>query len=535
MKQTHKTKQNHMRHHKRVQKSNATLWFLAISGCFAPARMQAQNVSPNPSSPSQGEQQTITAQDKTPPAQGRTTAAKDQPPTPQDIKSQARNLPRYALLRQDEDYRYLRDPANRKDAWDPLKYIPLNKSGREYLSLSGEVRERYEYFNHPFFGQAPQDKGYLLQRYMFHADWHLNDRIRFFLQLKSGLVAGNEFAPHPPDEDDLDTHQLFGDFTLFRREDTSQKSKEELTFRVGRQELSFGSNRLITTREGPNVPQSFDGVRAWYTGSGWRTDLFTTRPVTTSRHLFDDGPDPRTAFWGAYAVGPLSVLPGGHVDLYYLGLDRDNAHFDKGAARETRHSVGTRLWGGRGAWDYNFEFVYQFGRFGPGAISAWTAASDTGYTVSNAGWKPRLGLKADIASGDQNPKGKNLNTFNPLFPSGKYFNEAGLGEPSNFIDVYPYLELHPSPRLTWSNGWDLLWRESLHDGFYSYSTTLLRSGQTSDARYYGSQLFTQVDWQVERHLSFSFTYVHFFTGDFIRESGPGKDVDYLSSWLTYKF
>ena len=490
-----------------------------------------------PASPPAPSPQTGTTQTPAPPngAQGGKPDAQGGTPTPQDAKSATRNTPPYALLRQDEDYRTLRDPANRKDWWDPLKYIALNHSGSQYLTLGGEVRERYEYYNHPGFGQAPQDDGYLLQRYMFHADLHLGDRTRFFVQFKSGLVAGNRYAPHPPDEDDLDTHQLFGDFTLLRRMNTNGSPKEDFTLRVGRQELAFGSNRLVTVREGPNVRQSFDGVRASYTGGGWRTDAFTTRPVTTSRHLFDDGPDPHTAFWGVYAVGPLPVLPGGHIDLYYLGLDRDNAHFDKATARETRHSIGTRLWGQKGNWDYNFEFVYQFGRFGPGAISAWTAASDTGYTISKAGWKPRLGFKADIASGDRDPNGKNLNTFNPLFPSGKYFNEAGLGEPSNFIDVYPYLELHPSPRVAWSNGWDFLWRESLHDGFYTYSTDLLRSGKNSLARYYGSQIFTQVDWQVERHLSFSFTYVHFFAGDFIRTSGPSKDVDYLSSWLTYKF
>jgi hypothetical protein len=48
-------------------------------------------------------------------------------------------------------------------------------------------------------------------------------------------------------------------------------------------------------------------------------------------------------------------VPGLSADLYYLGLDRRNAAFDSGVAHQTVHSVGTRLWGQAGAWDYNTE------------------------------------------------------------------------------------------------------------------------------------------------------------------------------------
>src|SRR5580765_2035101 len=126
-------------------------------------------------------------------------------------------------------------------------------------------------------------------------------------------------------------------------------------------------------------------------------------------------PDPHAKFWGLYAVTPFPLLPGGKADFYYLGLERDAAQFDQGTAREARHSVGTRLWGQHAGWDWNFEFVYQFGEFGDGAISAWTAASDTGFTFTNAAWSPRLGLKADVTSGDRNSNDRDLQTFNPLF------------------------------------------------------------------------------------------------------------------------
>jgi hypothetical protein len=45
----------------------------------------------------------------------------------------------------------------------------------------------------------------------------------------------------------------------------------------------------------------------------------------------------------------------------------------------------------------------------------------------------------------------------------------------------------------------------------------------------------QVEWQVERHTTLSAVYSHFVAGPFLRETGPGRDVDYASAWVTYKF
>src|SRR5713101_7887535 len=87
----------------------------------------------------------------------------------------------YQSLRFEEDYRFLRDPAPRTDLWDPLKYLALRDAEAWYVSLGGEARLRYEYFNHSLWGQGPQDHdGYVLQRYMLHADVHLGPYVRIF-------------------------------------------------------------------------------------------------------------------------------------------------------------------------------------------------------------------------------------------------------------------------------------------------------------------------------------------------------------------
>ncbi len=390
------------------------------------------------------------------------------------------DVPPYQLNRADEDYRNLMDPARRSDLWDPVKFFPLDTTGSSHLSLGGEARERYEWFNHPTWGRDRQDHGSLLQRYFLHADLRMGEHSRLFTQLQASLENGRAGGPRPADEDQLDLHQAFLDLTLPIREGSS------LTLRSGRQELAYGSQRMISVREGPNVRQSFDGFRAMLRLGTLGVDGFATRPTRTVRHLFDDGPDNSRALWGAYAVSPFPVLAGGNLDLYYLGYYNQQGRFNQGAARETRHAVGTRIWRRAKPLDYNLEAAYQWGGFGRGEIRAWMVASDTGYTFPSLPLKPRLGVKANMASGDEEPADQDLQTFNHLFPKGAYISEANLVGPTNLINLHPSLTLSPADRLTLTIDWDFFWRESIHDGVYNNAGALVRSGRNSASRAIGN-------------------------------------------------
>jgi len=438
--------------------------------------------------------------------------------------------PAYQQLSYDEDYSYLRDQGCRADLWDPVKYVPFDSSGEMYVSLGGQVRERYEYFNNANWGLGPQTaNGYLLQRYMIHADLHFGSRFRLFGELKSGVENGRNGGPRPVDEDKLDVNQAFLDAEL------AEWSKGSITLRVGRQEMTFGSSRLLSVREGPNVRQSFDGFRLVLHSAKWRVDLFATKPVETNGGFFDDSPDHARSFWGIYSTRPVAKLRNGNIDLYYLGLDRKRATFNQGAAREQRHSIGARLWGSPQPWDYNFEAVFQWGRFGPGNIRAWTVASDTGYTAHSVRFRPRFGLKADIASGDKNPADPNLQMFNALFPKGAYFNEADLIGPANFADLHPSVSLSLTKRLSLTTDADFFWRQSLNDGIYGVAVNLLRPGQISRARYIGNHASAQFEYRVDRHTTITWEYLHFFPGPFLEQTPPGRNVNYVNASVAYKF
>src|SRR5690242_5077603 len=107
------------------------------------------------------------------------TAQQSMPSTP----------PAYKLFRYDEDYRYLQDQSRVSDIWDPIKYIRLGDDPNAFLSLGGEVRERFEYYSAPDFGVKGQSaNGYLLHRLLLHSDLHLGEDFRTFVQFGSHLA-----------------------------------------------------------------------------------------------------------------------------------------------------------------------------------------------------------------------------------------------------------------------------------------------------------------------------------------------------------
>src|SRR5262249_33941085 len=180
------------------------------------------------------------------------------------------------------------------------------------------------------------------------------------------------------------------------------------------------------------------------------------------------------------------------------------------------------------------EGVLQWGTFDGGEILAWTMASDTGYTFTEAALTPRVGLRADVISGDTDAANPDLGTFNPLFPRGAYFGEIALIGPANLLDVHPMLDLHLAKDWTLSMDWDVFWRYSTHDGIYDNGGNVLRDADGS-ARFIGSQPSVQLHWDMDRHMTFDVVYSHFFAGDFIKDSGPGADVDFVAAWLVYRF
>ncbi len=453
---------------------------------------------------------------------------------PQSVSSAGSDVPdrSYRLLREDENWSFLADPKLRQDFWDPIKYIRLRRGRNEwFLTISGEAREVWEQTGNNNWGQQPYWNNFFLERYMLGFDAHFGKHVRTFVQFKSGLESFRIGGPRPIDEKNLDFQNAFLDLA-------TAGDHNWLTLRVGIQELEYGAGRLIDVREGPNVRLSFIGFRLLNKVGSWRIDAFAVRPRLDNFGFFDDYPNHQVEFWGVYGWRPLSR--GVSIDAYYLGLNRAQASYERGTAPEHRHSLGIRfsrpIAEKERGWDFDYEGVWQFGSFGSAGLQAWTVASDTGYTVPTWRLKPRFSLKADISSGD-NPRSNTLGTFYPLFPIGNYFGviaDTGPG-PLNFRDLHPRVLTDWGHGVTVSADWIFYWRQSLQDGVYSVPGMLIRSSGNSNARFVGDRPGVEMRWQATRHLWFQADYGIFFAGQFLKQTEPGRNLNYWALWAGYKF
>jgi hypothetical protein len=395
------------------------------------------------------------------------------------------------------------------------------------MTLGGEMRLRYERYTNSGFGtDPPTDSGYLLQRYLLHSDIHFTPVFRLFLQFQSGLENGRNGGPRPTDKDVADVHQGFLDIPL------AHFSDSPLIVRVGRQELEFGSGRMVGALEGLNIRRSFDGLRFHYSHGEWSFNATLLRPVALKPDEFDDVPDHRQTLWG---IGGTRQTRFGGASLYYFGIDRKMIRLTSLTGRDLRHTVGSRWWGTYGRWDFNNEYFLQFGSFAHRDLLAGAGSVDVGRNFEQTRYRPRLGLRGDVTSGGVGTApGDSVHTFLPLFPSPPYSGRNALLSPANLLQMSPTFRA-TSRKATLFLDSPFSWRSSTTDGIYNFADILVRPGNRTDARYVGSQPGGGIALRLNLHWTAGLQYSHFFAGEFLKKTPPGKDVDYFVLSSSFKF
>lgn len=428
--------------------------------------------------------------------------------------------PAFKPVRSDEDYGYLRNVEDRAGL-DPLRYIPLG--GDAFLSLGGEARLRVDAIDAPHFGiSGEQTDTFALTRLLLSADLHLAPAVRLYGELGVHRDIGKRDPATALDRDGVDAQVLFVDLT----------PAAGWRLRLGRQELQLNPiQRFIAVRESPNVRQSFDGARVTRTTGNLKLDAFYLQPVALSPGAFDDTRSRTQRFYGLYASAKVS--PRHTLDLYALGLERDGVRFGTVAGDERRISLGARLAGTAGALDYDTEGLIQGGRFAGRRIRAFAASASGGYTLDRP-WKPRLGLRFDLGSGDKDPTDRTLGTFNPLFPKGAYFNETTLMSWGNLVSARASLGVTPRKGVSLEASYTTHRRWTGADAIYVQPLVPLAPAGADHAKDVGGAVQLDASWQMNRNLKLQAQLAHQAAGPAVRALG-GHPLDLAVLFAQFRF
>ena len=337
--------------------------------------------------------------------------------------------------------------------------------------------------------------------------------IKGYIQLQDSRLWGSE-ATVAADSKNVDLHQGYVDvLNLFA---------QPLDLRVGRMELQYGDQRLISPLDWSNTGRAWDGARLRWRQAGYSVDVFETVIKDSSLAKRNGN------FWGLY--GTYKAVPKHEFDLYILGRDQGddsftNEHGKKGNLSD--RTVGARFKGAPDRFDYTGEADWQFGRKAGQRVRAWALAATGGYTFDQA-LKPRLGVEYDFASGDADPSDNKLQTFDPLFP----FGHALQG----YQDIFSWKNGHAfkaSASVDPKAGWRLqadLHHFRLHRGVDSWfdatGTQITRSAAGTAGKDVGNELDLHVKGKFREVITLWFGYSRFFAGSFVRTTTGRGDRDW---------
>jgi len=360
-----------------------------------------------------------------------------------------------------------------------------------------------------------------------------------------------------------------------------------LVAKVGRQELSYGDERLIGVFDWNNFSRTFDAAKLHYQNDEqhfW-ADAFAARVV----NIQDNGPqrnygfqfndsDGNDNFDGLYAG--TTALSFQTTEAYFLYRDKtdnnpvyqDNTAPTSNKARpydikQEIYTVGLRMKSTPGqlhGFDYEFEGAYQWGRDGgrltnsfPNSAGvmlahhAFAIETKAGYTWTDLAWKPRVGLEYDVATGDKSPTDHSDQSFLNLFPTNhKFYGYMDLFAWKNVHDVSTQLKFTPyqDKDATWKSltvqlDYHAFWLYTNEDAWYrANAVSTVRPVNTAAHNadtFVGSELDFTVGYSPLKWTKIQAGYSHFFSGSYVTDTAAGiagsNDADFAYLQTTVSF
>ncbi len=202
------------------------------------------------------------------------------------------------------------------------------------FTIGGQIRYRAEVDSISFLPGA-EENWFSLLRSRLNVGIKPKEDVSIFMQVQDSRLYGGENASLARGSMDakspaLDFHQAY--FTI------RKLFGSRVDVKVGRQELRYGSERLIGIRNWNNIGRSFDAAVASYKAKMFTLDLFTCKLVKNQGIVFSEN------FRGAF--GNIRFAEPFFVDVYLLSEDNTaelSNGSDTGKRKLQKYTIGADL------------------------------------------------------------------------------------------------------------------------------------------------------------------------------------------------
>lgn len=308
---------------------------------------------------------------------------------------------------------------------------------------------------------------------------------------------------------------------------------------AGRQELRYGSERLVGISNWTNTSRTWDGFLGRI-GDKNRLDLFSTsvvaiHPTSLDTHgagLTFHGAAATLTTWAPHAVIQpfvfVRALPRVASQQSIYGAETEVTPGAEVSAKLPSHIY------------FDLLGAMQRGSYSNDSIRAAAGYAKAGYFAENSFWKPRLGGEYDYASGNPKSDPHRVGTFDQQYPSNH--NAFGLTDLFGFQNIKQErlnLDLAPSRRLALLMQQEWLQVSTSHDNVYSGSASA--TVKAPAAGFLTSDIGREFDasgqyaFAGESNLTLNAGVGHFSPGTLMRNNAHGAPLTLAYVGLTYKF
>lgn len=390
------------------------------------------------------------------------------------------------------------------------------------FSSGGEFRYRYMNQNNRLQPGGPGKDTYDLTRWRHYFDLKAGENFRFYVEGIDAGCFGEDLPLQGTDQNRWDLQNYFMDVELF------ETGTGTHTVRVGRQELLFGRQRLVSPLDWANTRRNFEGINYIVKEKDYKLNVFCVNPVNSATgyrfvyiydHIFDVA-NRNVFFSGAYYS--YTGLENTNIDLYYLWIDA-KIH-DPIRADGNRHTVGSRYSqlipqdDGR-VWDLDAEGGYQFGSDNGKDVQAGFATGILGHTWKNAFWSPRISGLFYYGSGDLSQTDNQDNTFYTMFPLGHaYWALTDNLTGQNLLDYAIQVDVKPTTKTGLTSAYHFFDLASGQDR--AYNVAGLPVGSPGNGTDLGQALDLYGYYAFNSNFDIQAGYSWFWYGEFINRTTP---------------
>lgn len=411
----------------------------------------------------------------------------------------------------------------------------LNKRLPDWIKADVELRHRFEYRDNFDFNENNDDEeAFDLLRARLNLKWIPVKPLKLFAQWQDARIGNDKFANKTTFENYMDLRQLYVDY-----EDTvlvDAVTMNKLSLRAGRQEFSYGAQRLLGGFNWSNVAQTFDGGKLGMHFATFHTQLDILAgeksPIKSPREADDlfDGSN-KDRMWAYYATAKAF-----HETLIENYLIRRATYKNISFGPSGSSEIDDYTFGGRlkkafsNGVDYELETAYQWGNFKDQDVRAMMAVGILGYTFQQA-WQPRIAFEFDYGSGDSDPLDGKMTTFDNLYPTNHlFYGYMDFISLQNINDYRLQVSAKPTKKLKWQADWHFIFLDTPKDSFYSAGRTVTRTagaGSSDVSPHVGDEIDLVTDYKLNNYISLHVGYSHFFAGKYLQETGANEDADFF--------